>query len=787
MKKSFQFFLFLGVYIHFSAQSQLELKQIMAGNDFIGHQPSDIVWSPNSQVVYFKWKHDKEVMAPYYEYSILTKKYRKLEPSETHLLPVNGFISDDLYSWILFQKGNELYEWTSSSVKNIYSKFSYFSVHTVLDKNRLLLTEGDNLFLFDKASFTFRQITNFQKGNKPAESDQTSFLETQQEELFEIVRSDKNKAENRKKFNTDHAVKKLSPVYLEGKYLSFISINPQLTYVIFGLDKYPEDKPTHIEEYVTADGYSRSVNARAKVGSADPTHELFVWNLESDTCFELKIDNLKDVKRKPEYLKEYATDISNYDPFYAEPKKVIFLDHGFNNAGDKWLVEMKSYDCKDRWIAYYNTSENTLTDFEHQHDETWIGGPGISGWKSESGNVGWINNDQVYYQSEATGFSHVYLADFDPKEGKSVIKKTQLTEGNFEVHQAILSRDKTKFFITANKNHPGNREFYSLDIASKKMVPVLTQDGNHDVFISPDEKWLAVSYSYKNKPWELYLAPMKENTSMTQITNSTSTEFNSYNWRSPEVITFKATDGTTVYARIYEPQQEKKNGAAVMFVHGAGYLQNAHNWWSTYHREFMFNNLLADKGFTILDIDYRASEGYGSKFRTDIYRHMGGKDLSDYLDGRKLLIEKYGIDSTRIGIYGGSYGGFITLMALLTEPGKFACGAALRSVTDWAHYNHDYTVNILNTPETDPNAFKKSSPIYFADGLQDHLMMLHGMEDDNVQYQDVVRLSQRFIELGKTNWDLIGYPIEPHGFVETSSWTDEYRRILELFEEELLK
>jgi dipeptidyl aminopeptidase/acylaminoacyl peptidase len=200
----------------------------------------------------------------------------------------------------------------------------------------------------------------------------------------------------------------------------------------------------------------------------------------------------------------------------------------------------------------------------------------------------------------------------------------------------------------------------------------------------------------------------------------------------------------------------------------------------------MFNNLLADKGFTVLDIDYRASKGYGRDFRTDIYRYMGGKDLSDQMDGRQYLINKYNIDPERIGIYGGSYGGFITLMALLTEPGKYKCGAAIRSVTDWAHYNNEYTSNILNTPDLDPEAFRASSPIYYAQNLEDKLIMLHGMEDDNVQYQDVVRLTQRFIELGKKDWDLIGYPLEKHGFKEASSWTDEYRRILELFENELL-
>jgi dipeptidyl aminopeptidase/acylaminoacyl peptidase len=189
-----------------------------------------------------------------------------------------------------------------------------------------------------------------------------------------------------------------------------------------------------------------------------------------------------------------------------------------------------------------------------------------------------------------------------------------------------------------------------------------------------------------------------------------------------------------------------------------------------------------DNGFTVLDIDYRGSDGYGRDWRTGIYRHMGGKDLSDQVDGAAYLVEELGIDPQRIGIYGGSYGGFITLMALFTSPGTFECGAALRSVTDWAHYNHPYTSNILNTPVEDAIAFRQSSPIYFAEGLEDRLLILHGMVDDNVQFQDVVRLSQRLIELGKEDWELAVFPVERHGFIEPSSWTDEYRRIFKLLE-----
>jgi len=199
----------------------------------------------------------------------------------------------------------------------------------------------------------------------------------------------------------------------------------------------------------------------------------------------------------------------------------------------------------------------------------------------------------------------------------------------------------------------------------------------------------------------------------------------------------------------------------------------------------MFNQYLASKGYVVLDLDYRASDGYGRDWRTAIYRYMGGRDLQDQVDASKYLTKTYNIDPERIGIYGGSYGGFITLMALFTQPQYFGAGAALRSVTDWAHYNNGYTSAILNFPQTDTLAYRRSSPIYFAEGLKDPLLMAHGMVDTNVHYEDIVRLTQRLIELGKTNWELASYPVEDHGFVRPSSWADEYRRIFELFEKTL--
>jgi dipeptidyl aminopeptidase/acylaminoacyl peptidase len=184
-------------------------------------------------------------------------------------------------------------------------------------------------------------------------------------------------------------------------------------------------------------------------------------------------------------------------------------------------------------------------------------------------------------------------------------------------------------------------------------------------------------------------------------------------------------------------------------------------------------------------MDYRASSGYGRDWRTAIYQQMGTPEVQDLADGIDWLVANKNVNRDRICTYGGSYGGFLTLMALFTEPDLFACGAALRPVTDWAAYNHGYTSNILNIPEIDPEAYQRSSPIEFAAGLSKPLLIAHGMQDNNVFFQDSVRLVQRLIELEKENWEIAMYPIEAHGFREPSSWLDEYRRIYSLFEEHL--
>jgi dipeptidyl aminopeptidase/acylaminoacyl peptidase len=525
---------------------------------------------------------------------------------------------------------------------------------------------------------------------------------------------------------------------------------------------------------VTQSGFTEYLPGRTKVGTPQTKSEFYVYDTQKDTVIKILTDQIPGISDPPDYLKFYPSK----DSSQKKPGKRAVTVYGPNwsKLSSHAVVEIWSSDNKDRWLMLLDAESGKLSLLSRQRDEAWIGGPGIG----EDRNMGWIDEQNFWYQSEETGYSQLYKINVESGV------KTALTSGKYEVQQTALSFDKKYFYIITNETHPGEKQFYRLALNNGKKERITTMTGANQVTVSPDEKEIAILYSYSNKPWELYIQENRPGGAIRQITNrAMSEEFRSYPWRDPELIQFKARDGAEVYARVYRPASPAKGNPGVLFVHGAGYLQNAHKWWSSYFREYMFNNLLADNGYVVMDIDYRGSAGYGREWRTAIYRHMGGKDLDDQVDAAKYMVERLGVNPAHIGMYGGSYGGFITLMALFTQPDVFAAGGAIRSVTDWAHYNHGYTSDILNEPFTDSLAYKMSSPIYFAQGLKGHLLMLHGMLDLNVHFQDIVRLTQRLIELGKDNWELAVYPMEDHGFVEPSSWTDEYKRIYKLFEENL--
>ncbi len=757
----------------FAQLSPLTVEKIMRDPKWMGTSPSNYRWSDNSRYLYFDWNPEGKDKSQVYRLDVASKKYELSSDSLAKLDEAPQYIFNQDKTLAVFEREGDLYVKNKEKVKRLTETIERENPLSFLLNDELVFQRNENVYTLDLNNNTVRQLTNFQRGVAPKAgqklSDQDEWLKKDQEQLFEVFKEeDRLKDKTKKKENK-------KTLYLGDAYLGGLSVSPDGQFITYRLI-YPAkgNRNTIVPDFITRSGYVEDLNMRTKVGNELTQFKSFVYKVKQDTALEVKASNIPGIKDLPAYLSDYPERLAELQKANKD-RQVSWGVSSWSPNAKYAVITAKAQDNKDFWILKVNPEDASLVQLDRQHDDAWISGPGIGR------DVKWLNEHTFYFNSEASGYSHLYSYDLNSNN------KKQLTEGNWEVQSVQLSKDGKNFYISANKEHPGITHFYSLPVQGGNLVQITSMKGGNEVTLSPDEKYLAISHSTMNKPWELYLQNNKSQADASKITKSTTAEFDSYAWREPDMVKFQNRYGDDVYARVYPAKNPHPNKPAVVFVHGAGYLQNVHYWWSQYFREYMFNNMLADNGYTVIDIDYTASSGYGRNHRTGIYRHMGGKDLTDQVDGVKYLVDHYGVNPANVGLYGGSYGGFITLMGLFTEPDVFKSGAALRSVTDWAHYNHGYTANILNTPVEDPIAFKRSSPIYFADKLKGNLLMLHGMVDVNVQFQDIVRLNQRLIELGKENWDLAVYPVEDHGFVQPSSWTDEYKRIFKLFENTLKK
>ena len=748
---------------------------------WMGTSPSNPFWSPDSRTLYFNWNPDNAASDSVYFITINNRVPQK-SPAQWGVINANNISWNNKGTAFVFTRQGDIYLYDQLLKKQtrITNTVEAESGPVFIENdNKVAFIRNQDYYAWDINAGTTYQLSNFEKGSaqrKQSASEQETFLQTEQLHTSMVLSERKKMRELREEARKQQSPPRMKTIYTGDRNLSGLSIDPHATYISYRLVKPATGtRSTYVPDYVTESGFTSNLTARPKVGAAPGGSEFYIYDRERDTVIHVKTNDIPGIKDQPDFVKDYPADTAAKNKI----RPVTFYGPFWSPSGKHAIVDIRSSDNKDRWIMLLDPVTGKLKNLHRQRDEAWVGGPGI--FSLFSGNS-WIDENTFWFQGEETGYSHLYTYNI------STGRKTAVTSGNFEVLNARLSKDKKTFYITTNEVHPGEQHLYNVAVTGGTRTRLTQSTGAHQAFVSPDEKHIAIIHSYSNKPWELFLQENKKGGKLFQITNKAqSAEFAAYAWKDPELINFKASDGANVYARLYKPAQPHPSKPAVVFVHGAGYLQNAHKWWSSYFREYMFHNLLTDLGYTVLDIDYRGSAGYGRDWRTGIYRHMGGKDLDDHIDGAKYLADVHGIDPKRIGIYGGSYGGFITLMALFTKPDAFAAGAALRSVTDWAHYNHPYTSNILNEPYNDSLAYRRSSPIYYAEGLQSPLLMCHGMVDVNVHFQDIVRLTQRLIELRKENWELAVYPVEDHAFVEPSSWADEYKRILKLFETHLKK
>ncbi len=591
------------------------------------------------------------------------------------------------------------------------------------------------------------------------------------------------------------ASRAMLPFYLGDEVLvrgSELSPDAHWLLVVTEPKSHVKGREGQLTRYVTESGYEEFEKERLRAGRNPPAPQsLMLLNLVDHTMHALSLEKLPGIYDDP--LKAVREENAKAHPpgnpqaaaagsdrqargIWIINDEPDALSGGiiWSSDGGELGIEMYAIDHKDRWLVSVDLASYTLLPQHRLSNAAWIGGA--------FNEFGWLNDNRtLWYESEESGYAHLYTKALNGAA-------RALTHGQFEVSSPQLSEDGRWFYVLSNQVAPYSYDVYRVASGGGVLQRVTTLQGVEKAELDRSGKQLLLSHSAPYMRTQIAVAKADGSGAVRELTDTRTAEYKSMTWIQPEIVKIPSTHfGGAIYAKLY---RDNVLGAAtrkpaVLFIHGAGYMQDVHLRYSYYFREQMFNNMLAHQGYVVLDMDYRASAGYGAEWRTAIYRQMGHPELEDMLDGKKWLIEQGNADPKHFGVYGGSYGGFMTLMALFRAPGEFAAGAALRPVTDWMQYDHEYTSGILNDPQADPIAYARSSPIEFAAGLQDALLICHGVIDDNVLFEDSMRLYQRLIELHKDNFSMSPYPLDRHGFTNADSWLDEYKRIYRLFEANL--
>lgn len=776
-----------------ASSTTITLEKIMSDPDWFGRSPQSWYWGDDSETVFYQQKRQGNPLRDLVQKNVSTPGNGELvKLAQMHVVADRNAVlnSAGTHEAYAFEGNVFVKELASQKVQQLTYTSAVESSVMFLTNGNVAYRVGNIFYAQDMNSQKIIELANLKMSDseEPTE-DAPSYIAKEQHQLIEyIALQQRNKdllAEQKRQLRVKNSTVTQTNFYLgKDNRVVHASLSPAGDKLVVSVapEKSARQDSDIMPNYIASDGHIKAEKVRARVAeNRQYAEQLYLLDLSQGTKALLSYDSLpgfdEDVLasvRKENYAREgkrYKSEKSPRNIHVMQAWDPI----QWQDNGKQVAIMLEAWDNKDRWIATVDFDSKALVAQHRLHDDAWV--------NYSFNELGWLDNsNSLYYLSEESGYAHLYVK---PLKGKA----RALTSGNFEVNDLTLSADEQNIYFKANKKHPGIYEIYKVDVNSAQITALTDLGGMNDYALSPDESKLLLEHSEITMPPELYVKDITSNAEAIRLTHTVTEEFLAMPWAAPNVVAIESShQDQPIYSKVYLPKsydQNQKKNKAVMFSHGAGYLQNSHLGWSGYFREYMFHSMLVQQGYVVIDMDYRASKGYGRDWRTAIYRHMGKPEVQDMRDGVNWLVENANVDAKRVGTYGGSYGGFLTLMSMFTEPDLFQSGSALRLVSDWAYYNHGYTSNILNMPSDDAIAYERSSPIYFAEGLEKPLLINAPMVDDNVFFQDTVRLVQRLIELEKQDFETAIYPVEPHGFVQPSSWLDEYRRIYKLFESTL--
>jgi len=378
-------------------------------------------------------------------------------------------------------------------------------------------------------------------------------------------------------------------------------------------------------------------------------------------------------------------------------------------------------------------------------------------WIDEPDNPVFLKDGKRFiWSSENDGWKHYYLYDING----NVLNK--ITPGDFEVKEIISINEKEEvMYYTSNERGVIYSDLYKVKFDGTGKERVTSLKGAHTISMADGSKYFLDTYSNANTLSTTFVSdlsgkPVKE------LAVSDMTELNKYETGELKFLQFTTSDGVVLNASILNPvnfDSTKKYPVLIYNYSGPGSQSVLDKWGGS---NYLFHQMLAEKGYIVFVLDNRGTGGRGREFKNIVYKNLGKWEVNDMIEGAKYLSSLPYVDPARIGIWGWSYGGYMAALTILKGAAFFKAAVAIAPVTNWEYYDDIYTERYMQTPEQNPDGYKESSTITYADSLRGKLLIVHGTGDDNVNFQNSIQLTKQLISKNK-QFEEMFYPEKDHG------------------------
>ncbi|MBS4029758.1 MAG: S9 family peptidase [Ignavibacteriales bacterium] len=406
-----------------------------------------------------------------------------------------------------------------------------------------------------------------------------------------------------------------------------------------------------------------------------------------------------------------------------------------------------------------------------EESKTWV--------ESENSNPHFLKNGNGFlWTSERDGYNHIYFYDMN---GKLI---RQLTKGKWDVASVSAVDEKNELvYFTAGNPTPMEKQLFSVELDGSEPKRISESKGNHGINFSPDRKYFVDSYSDANTPTKIALR--KSNGKLVRMIEENPLKaFDEYPYSQKEFFTFKTSDGVELNGWMIKPHNfdAAKKYPVFMNVYGGPGSQTVTDAWGG--RDVWWYQMLAQKGYMIVSVDNRGTGFRGKDFKSITYKNLGKWEANDQVEAAKYLGTLPYVDKSRIGIWGWSYGGYMTLMALEAGQDVFKAGISVAPVTHWKFYDTIYTERFMQTPQLNPDGYKESAPSEHAEKIKSNLLLVHGTGDDNVHWQNSVTMADAMIK-NNVQFQTMFYPNRMHGIGDKAARLHLYTMFTKFLMEKL--